>query len=332
MTRLRRSCGDAPGIRRHRRGRGFSYAWDDGTVVQDPDVLARIRALAIPPAWKEVWICPWANGHLQARGTDAAGRLQYRYHDAWRIRRDAEKFERMLEFGRRLDGLRDAVERDLDDRDPSRERVLAAATRLLDVASLRVGGAEYAQDHETYGLASLLKSHATVSGGTIRLRFTAKTGRLVRAEVADGDVASLLRTLKRRRSGGDGLFAWRTEAAWRPMHSDDVNEYLKAALGDEFSAKDFRTWNATVRCAVELAAAGPPPASLRLRRQRVAEAVEAVADHLSNTTTVCRRSYVDPRVIEAYLEGSVIEAVGSDAASRRDAEAAILELCEAQSR
>ncbi|HLK43478.1 MAG TPA: DNA topoisomerase IB [Thermoleophilia bacterium] len=334
MARLRRSHYPGPGIRRRRHGRGFGYRWDSGDAVRDDAVLERIARLAIPPAWKEVWICPWANGHLQAVGTDAAGRRQYRYHDEWRRRRDAEKFDRMLEFARALPALRDTVAAHLAEEGLGRDRVLAAAVRLIDVGLLRVGGEEYAEEHETYGAATLLREHVRLRrAGTIVVDFTGKAGKPHHLELRDGELAEVLKALKARRTGGPELFAWRECGGVHDVRSEDINQYVKALMGDEFSAKDFRTWSATVLAAAELAgAAGEQPSrggrrrraspSLSSRRGAVVSAMRAVADQLGNTPAVCRSSYVDPRVVDRFNAGHTLRlpagaAVGAD----RDADA-----------
>ncbi len=306
MARLRRSDLDVPGIRRRRRGRSFSYSWDSGEAV-GADELDRIRALAVPPAWNDVWICPWPNGHIQAVGTDAAGRRQYRYHDRWREQRDHEKFERILEFGRRVPALRSQVDEDIGGRGLERPRVLATAVRLLDIASLRIGGKEYAEDHETYGLTTLRKRHARVAGDRVVLTFTAKSSRKVRVEVTDEEVARTVGALKKRQGEGSNLFACRARSGWTDIGAIHVNDYIKDAIGSEFSAKDFRTWNATV-LAASLFAERQARARVDARpsRRAASTVVASVAEHLGNTPAVCRASYIDPRVIECSTHGETI--------------------------
>jgi DNA topoisomerase-1 len=328
MGRLRRSCCDGPGISRRRRGKGFSYHWDQGQKVEDQEVIARIKALAIPPAWKDVWICPWPNGHIQALGTDAAGRRQYRYHDRWRELRDEAKFERLLDFGRRLPDFRQTVTADLSVDGTPIERACATAARLLDTASLRVGGEEYANDNETYGLATLLKEHVNLKGDCANFVFTSKTHQEVRIRVQDRQVAEVLRILKRRRGGGRDLLAWRQGSRWRDLRSDDINDYIKSGLGTDFSAKDFRTWNATVLAAQHLAELDPRPVGERARRAAVAEVVKRVADHLHNTPAVCRKSYIDPRAIDYFHRGEVVILPEPGPADREELEAAVLALLE----
>lgn len=329
-SRLRRSDCAGPGISRHRRGRGFSYHWPDGRRVDDPAVLERIRALAVPPAWTEVWICPWPNGHLQAVGTDAAGRRQYRYHDRWRERRDREKFERVLELGRIMPRVRRVVAADLGRPGLERRRVLGACVRLLDVASFRVGGEEYAEEHDTYGLATLLPRHARVHGEVVAFDYVAKSGQHRRIEVTDPTVAAVVAACKRRRGLELGLLAWKEGRRWVDVRSDDVNAYVKEVAGPAFSAKDFRTWNATVLAAVGLAGVVPVPASARGRRRAVRAVIGDVAAHLGNTPAVCRQAYVDPRVVERFWRGQTIGPALArplaPAARRRAAEAAVLSL------
>lgn len=308
MPRLRRSDCSTPGIRRVRRGRGFSYHDADGAPVRDPEVLARIAALAIPPAWKDVWICPDANGHLQAVGTDAAGRRQYRYHDEWRRRRDELKFEKMLAFGRALPELRARVGADLAGDGLGRTTVLAAAVRLLDLGMFRVGGEDYAEEHETFGLATLQRNHVRVRAGALHFDYTAKAGKRRVLVIDDPEVTAIVSRLKRRRGGGDDLLAWREGRRWVDVRSDDVNAYLKEILGEQFSAKDFRTWAATVLAAVELAGVVATVPTRGARRRAVPGAIRRVADAIGNTPAVCRASYVDPRVLDRFEEGETVAA------------------------
>jgi DNA topoisomerase-1 len=325
--RLRRSACNGPGIRRRRRGKGFSYHHEDGTAVGD-DERARIVALAVPPAWTDVWICPWPDGHIQAVGTDSAGRRQYRYHDVWRQRRGHEKFDRMVELGERLPILRSRLSFHLRDDEPSRQRVLAAAVRLLDLASFRIGGEEYAEEHDTYGLATLRRRHVQVDGSEMVFDFPAKLGVRRLARVEDAAVAAVFAELKRRKGGGHGLLVCREGDRWRQLRSDDVNAYLKRWLGEQFSAKDFRTWNATVLAAVRLAAVDPVPPSERGRRRAVRTAMAEVADYLGNTPAVCRSSYVDPRIVETWdrSHGEALRNALQGRRGRRGRELAVLSL------
>jgi DNA topoisomerase-1 len=308
--RLRRSDPARPGYRRVRRGGGFSYRDGDGRALSD-DEVARIRALAIPPAWREVWICPDARGHLQAVGVDAAGRRQYRYHDVWRAQRDAAKFDHVLEVAERLPRLRRRVVRDLGRRGFDRDRVLAAACRLLELGCFRIGGQEYAVGEDaTFGLATLRGEHVHASGGALEFRYPAKGGIQRAVTVADDEVLALVRGL-RRRSGADGqLLGHRDGAGWHEVRAEDINDYLRAALDCEVTAKDFRTWHATVLAAAGLAAA---EARSRTARDRaVRRVVREVADFLGNTPAVARASYVDPRVIDLYHDGVTVSAALSD--------------------
>jgi DNA topoisomerase I len=308
MARLRRSDCSAPGIRRRRRGRGFSYTHANGSSVADAKTLERIRELAIPPAWSDVWICPWPNGHIQAVGTDAAGRRQYRYHDQWRRERDREKFDRTVDFAAMLPILRARVERDLAQDGLGRTRVLAAIVRLLDIGLFRVGGEEYADEHETFGVASLRKEHVRMQADVMVFTYHAK-GDIERVvEVRDEPARRVVASLRRRRTGGPRLFAYKQGRRWLEIHAPDVNEYLKDVMGGQFSAKDFRTWSGTVLAAAALAEGEPAPDE-RGRRRAVTEAVGKVAEHLGNTPAVSRSAYIDPRVIERFEDGETIGAI-----------------------
>ena len=294
-------------MRRVRRGRGFSYVDEDGNPVKSPGVLERIRGLAVPPAWEDVWLCPDPLGHLQATGVDAAGRRQYLYHPRWRERRDREKFERMLTFAELLPRLRRRLVRVLDDDDePTRDRVLAAAVRLLDVGMFRVGSAQYAEDDSGVGLATVRKEHVQVRGDAVEFDYPGKGGTRRRQVIEDPVTIDLITALKRRRGGPDELLAYREGRRWHDLRSDEINEYLKEQLGDEFSAKDFRTWNATVLAAVTLAANGREATSKTARKRAINESVRAVAQLLGNTPAVARRSYIDPRVFDRYQSGWTI--------------------------
>jgi DNA topoisomerase I len=313
VPRLRRSDCSAPGISRRRRGRGFELLDPAGERIDDPEVRARVDALAIPPAWRDVWICLDPMGHLQATGIDAAGRKQYRYHDLWRARRDREKFDDMIEFGRALPGLRRRVTRHLRADDAlTRRRVLACATRLLDLGFFRIGSEDYAEDNRTYGLATMLKRHVTVEGGEVVFDYAAKGGRRRVQAIADDDVRAVVAALKARRGGGEELLAHRDDGRWVDVRSPDINAYVKEITGGDFSAKDFRTWNATVLAAVALAREQERldergRASTKTSRKRaVSAAVKGVAAYLGNTPAVCRASYIDPRVIDRFQSGDTI--------------------------
>jgi DNA topoisomerase I len=307
VTRLLRSDCSGPGISRRGRGRGFEFRDDEGRLITDPEDLERIRALGIPPAWRDVWICPSPRGHLQATGTDAAGRKQYLYHDAWRTRRDAEKFDDMVRFAHALPDLRDHVEAQLDGDELTRERVLACAVRLLDRGFFRIGSEQYAVQNESYGLATMCKAHVTIGAdGEMVFDYPAKSGVRRVQEVVDPHVAEIVGALKRRRGGGDELLAYKEGRRWRDLRSDDINAYLKEATGDDFSAKDFRTWNATVLAAVALSVSGEVAGTKTGRKRAITRAIKEVAHYLGNTPAVCRASYIDPRVFDAYRGGLVI--------------------------
>jgi DNA topoisomerase IB len=335
MARLRRvDCGES-GFRRRRHGRGFVYLDQDGERIDDREALERIRSLAIPPAWKDVWICPLPTGHIQATGFDAAGRKQYRYHEAWRVRRDADKFESMRQFAERLPAVRDQVERDLVLDGMPRERALACAVRLLDRGSFRIGSEDYAEENDTYGLATLRKRHVSVQGDVVAFDYPAKGGLRRRQRVIDEESARAVALLLRRRGGGDELLAYKEGRRWRDVRSADVNAYLKLVSGDDFSAKDFRTWNATVLAAIALAVSGPVAGGSKAARARaIRRAVEEVARHLGNTPAVCRASYIDPRVFDRFdgglTIGGVLPELAADAegwpAVQRTVEEAVLDL------
>ena len=300
--RLRRSDCSGPGIRRRRRGRGFAYVDEDDRRVDEPEVLTRIAELAIPPAWDGVWICPYPNGHLQATGTDAAGRKQYRYHDAWRTRRDAEKFEDMVLFARALPRLRRRVDRDLRDCGTlDRGCVLACAVRLLERGFFRIGSEQYAEDNQSYGLATMRKEHVTIEdGGLMVFDFPAKSGQRRVQGLIDDRACAIVAALKRRRAGGHELLADKLGRTWADVRSEDINAYVKEATGGDHSAKDFRTWNATALAAVALAVSGESAHTKTARKRAIKRAVDEVAGYLGNTPAVCRASYIDPRVFDAF--------------------------------
>jgi DNA topoisomerase IB len=306
MARLRRADCSRPGIIRRKRGRGFHYVRDDGRAVKDKATLARIRELAIPPAWTEVWICPDPLGHLQATGFDDAGRKQYLYHAQWQELRNRNKFDEAIEFGKALPKLRRRTAADLAGKDMGRARVLACAVRLLDLGFFRIGSERYAEDNASFGLATIRKTHVSLNGREISFDFPAKSGRRHVQSVADKEVLPVVRKLKRRRGGGRELLAYRDDGHWVDVRSQDINDYIKEATGGEFSAKDFRTWNATVLAALNLAADDPTELSAAARRRRINEAVAVVADYLGNTPAVCRRSYIDPRVFDRFDSGETV--------------------------
>jgi DNA topoisomerase IB len=304
-VRLRRSDLTGLGVRRIRAGRAFRYL-DPGGQPVPPEELDRIKQLVIPPAWREVWICPWPNGHIQAVGFDAAGRRQYLYHPRWREKRDKEKHDHVLDFAATLPGARQIVLARLAGRGLTRERVLSAAVRLLDLGFFRVGGERYAEDNGTFGLATLRREHVSFSGGEIVFSYAAKGGYERVQAVAEPQVVRVIQALRSRRAGGSALFAYYQQARWHGVHSQEINLYLKELTGLDVSAKDFRTWNATVLAAVGLAVSPIPRGSASSRKRAVARVVKEVSEYLGNTPAVCRASYIDPRVIERYQRGDSI--------------------------
>jgi DNA topoisomerase IB len=304
--RLRRADCTGPGLRRRRNGRGFVYLDPDGERIKEPEVLRRIQELVIPPAWDEVWICPYPGGHIQATGLDDRGRKQYLYHPRWRERRDQAKFEDMVSFARTLPDLRDDVERDMARDDMGREHVLACAVRLLDRGFFRVGGEDYAVTNKSYGLATIRKEHVRLRGDTLVFDYPAKSGKRQIRAVVDPLVADTVARLKKRRGGTPELLAYKERRRWVDVRSDDINEYLKGTTGQDVSAKDFRTWNATVLAAVALAVSGEVAATKTGRKRAISRAVKEVAYYLGNTPAVARASYIDPRVFDRYRDGDTI--------------------------
>jgi len=305
MPRLRRSSCSSPGLTRRRAGSGFVYLDLDGQRIDDGATLERIRSLAIPPAWKDVWVCLDPHGHLQATGTDAAGRRQYLYHPRWRAHRDRQKFDHMLDFARALPRVRRCVARRLQGDDLRRARVLACAIRLLDRGLFRVGGEEYADENGGYGLATLERGHVRVENGSrLVFDYPGKTGRRHVQTVDDVATVAVVAALKRRRSGGDELLAYRNGRGWTDIRAADINDELKVLAGIDCSAKDFRTWHATVLAAVLLA--GAPDRSAGGSQRLINEVVRDVANQLGNTPAVCRSSYIDPQLFDRFRAGSTI--------------------------
>lgn len=322
MVRLKRVSCSGPGLRRVRAGRGFRYVDAAGQPVREDAVLERIAQLVLPPAWDDVWICAIPNGHVQATGVDAKGRRQYRYHDAWRLQRDLAKHDRILDFAARLPAARERMRADLVTGGLTRTRVLACAVRLLDLGFFRIGGEQYASENQSYGLATLRKEHVSVGrDGTLSFEFTGKSGKLWERSLAEPEVLAVVSALKRRRGGGDELLAYRDgagrSAAWVDVKSGDINGYLREVTGGDDTAKDFRTWSATVLAAIGLAVSTHAE-SRTARRRAVTRVVQEVADKLGNTPAVCRSSYIDPRIIDLYDDGRTIapdlEALGEEAA------------------
>jgi DNA topoisomerase I len=296
-----------------RRGRGFSYADDAGERVTDEVMLERIRGLAIPPAWEEVWICLDALGHLQATGIDAAGRKQYLYHPRWREQRDRQKFDKMLRFAEALPALRRGVAHDLTGETLSRESVLACAIRMLDVGLFRVGGDEYAEQGSGLGLTTIERRHVSVHrDGVISFDYPAKSGIRRKHSIRDAECHTVVKQLKHRRGGPEELLAYRRGRRWERLDAEEVNEYLKAHAGEDFSAKDFRTWNATVMAAVVLAADGREARTKTARKRAMDGAAREVAEMLGNTPAVARRAYIDPRIFDRYQSGWTIRSALED--------------------
>ena len=313
MPRLRRSDSSGPGIRRLRSGRGFTYRTDEGETVRDTELRERIESLAIPPAWTEVWIAPYPNGHIQATGIDAAGRRQYLYHPTWREKKDRVKYDRAMALAETLPGARRGVTIDLRSDGYQRERALAAAFRMLDTGSLRVGSEQYAAEHGSFGLTTLLCAHArVVDGDTVRLEFPAKSGQEWESEIRDADLAAFVSALKRR-GGRARLLAWKDEKGWHPLSASEVNEDVRRRTGGEFTAKDFRTLHGSAAAAVSLAKAGPK-STVSARKRAVAQAMRDASDVLGNTPSIARSSYVDPRIVDAYDDGITIDPARTRAA------------------
>jgi DNA topoisomerase I len=323
--RLRRSKLDKPGYGRRRSGKGFIYLDTDGSRLTDQAAIERIKALVIPPAWTDVWISTDERGHIQATGYDAAGRKQYLYHRVWRTTRDEQKFDHALEVAEKLPEMRERLCGDLSSRGLTRSRVLAAITRLLDMGMFRVGSAQYADREEdpSYGLSTLRPDHVRTAGGCVVLEFPGKGGVEHARSVDDGEVCQVLRDLKRRRKNEKRLFAYWAGREWRPVHADEINEYLREISHEEMSAKDFRTWHGTVKAAEELAEIGPQPTKAK-RKKAVSHAMKEVAELLGNTPTVARQSYVDPRVVDLYEEGKVADVDPAD--PQENTEEAVLDL------
>jgi DNA topoisomerase-1 len=326
VPRLRRADCSKPGLRRRRAGRGFGYLDATGNRLTDRETLERIEALAIPPAWDDVWICPDPYGHLQATGVDAAGRRQYLYHPVWRIKRDRLKFDHMVSFGRALPGMRRRIAKDLARPGLDREKVLACATRLLDLGFFRIGTEGYAEQNQTYGLATIRKDHVRVRGNEVEFDYVAKSGKQRLQSIADPAVLDVVSALKRRRQGGPELLAYRTEdGEWSDVRSADINAHIKEITGGDFTAKDFRTWNATVLAAVALAVSDEAR-SAAARKRAVARAYAEVAHYLGNTPAVCRASYVDPRVVDCYASGVTVAGTLRRLGTRRQVERALIDL------
>ena len=306
-------CSDEhKGLSRRRSGKGFAYLDARGARVTDTATLDRIRALAIPPAWTDVWICPRATGHIQATGRDVKGRKQYRYHADWTAHAAGNKFDRLTAFARALPRLRAQVEADLGKRGMCREKVTATAVRLLEITLIRVGNAQYAKQNRSYGLTTLHKRHLELGSGALTFAFRGKSGVEHEVKVRDRRLATVVRAV--RDLPGQQLFKWRAEdGTLCPLTSDDVNAYVREAMGQDFSAKDFRTWAGTVSAARALRDMEPPTSATDAKR-KITICVKAVSGLLGNTPTVCRSSYVHPKVFEVFTAGTLADLLpGPDA-------------------
>ncbi|WNG85106.1 DNA topoisomerase IB [Mycobacterium sp. ITM-2016-00316] len=320
--RLRRSDLHGPGITRRRNGKGFSYRAVDGTRLDDADALARIKDLVIPPAWRKVWISPHANAHIQAVGTDVAGRRQYIYHQAWQDDRAEEKFDRVLELSTRLPAWRERIAEDLEGRGLTRDRVLALALHLLDLGYFRAGGEQYADEHESYGLATLQCEHVTLRDGVAAFDYPAKSGVRRTIEIENPEVVRAVRALLRRDGRTDRLLVCRNGSDWADIHASDLNARFKELVGAEFSVKDLRTWHGTVLAAAAFAEADPPETEGKSARA-VSDVMKRVSGELGNTPAVARNSYVDPRVVAGYQQGITIAAAVKRAAKQKDPSTAV---------
>ena len=297
---LRYTTDAMPGIKRLKRRGGFAYVTAGGAPVTDADELARIRSLAVPPAYTDVWICPLPNGHLQATGRDARGRKQYRYHKRWRAVRDENKFDRMIAFAKALPAIREAVHRDMGRPGLPREKVLATIVSLMERTAIRIGNDEYARENDSFGLTTLREEHVDVAGATVRFTFRGKSGKNHEIAVRDRRIAAIVK--RAQDLPGQQLFEYLDDdGVARPVRSDDVNAYVRDVAGGDFTAKDFRTWEATMMCALHLAAVEAAERTQSERKAQIAEAVARVAEHLGNTPTVCKKSYIYPGVIETFL-------------------------------
>jgi DNA topoisomerase I len=303
---LRYVSDSTPGIRRRRAGKGFIYLDSSGRRITDRATVARIRSLAIPPAYADVWISPQANGHIQATGRDARGRKQYRYHPRWREIRDETKYGRMLAFSEVLPRIRKRVERDLSQPGLPREKVLAAVVQLLELTGIRVGNDEYARANQSFGLTTLREDHVAVSGSTMRFEFRGKSGKVHRVSLSDRRLARIV--ARCQSLPGEELFQYvDDEGVHQTIGSSDVNDYLREIAGDEFTAKDFRTWSGTLLALGALEEFGPAP-SEREAKSTILAAIDQVAQRLNNTRAICRKYYVHPAIFEAYLTGALLQA------------------------
>ena len=315
--RLRRSTLDKPGLTRKRRGKGFAYYDSDGELLTDEKTLQRVKDLVIPPAWKKVWISPHPNGHIQAVGTDAAGRRQYIYHQAWQEERAEEKFDRVLDLSLQLPQWRARVTEDLGAKGLGRDRVLALALHLLDRGYFRAGGEQYADENESYGLATLLCEHITLHRDSVMFDYPAKSGVRRTLEITDEAVVRAVRSLMRREGRTDRLLVCRNGSGWTDIRADDLNARFKELVGEEYSVKDLRTWHGTVLAAEAFVDADPPVSQKVIKRVESA-VMKEVSEALGNTPAVARGSYVDPRVVRGYEQGQTIAAAAKRADRARN--------------
>jgi DNA topoisomerase-1 len=311
---LRYVNANVAGFGRRRKGkRSFAYFDADGRAITDAVVIARIRSLAIPPAWEDVWICPFENGHLQATGKDARGRKQYRYHPRFRQVRDRNKYEHIIAFAQALPAIRRRIEADLSRPGLPRDKVLAAVVRLLEATLIRVGNEEYAKENHSYGLTTLRQQHVDVTGARIRFEFRGKSGVEHEIDLEDGRLAEIVRQC--HELPGQELFQYLDDGGdWHDVNSGDVNDYLHEIAGEEFTAKDFRTWSGTVLAAMALSGLDGFTTTAQARKN-IVRALESVAHRLGNTKAVCRKCYVHPAVFEGYLDGTLVRSLKGAAAS-----------------
>ena len=331
MPRLRRTFPDQPGWTRRRAGKGFTYLDEHGQRL-DAEQVQRCKDLVIPPAWTDVWITPHPNGHLQAVGTDDAGRRQYLYHPQWRASRDAAKFDRILVFGKALSKARERVLADIGADGMSLERGCAVAVRLLDLGYFRIGNDVYTDANGSFGLTTMLREHVSRTKDGLRFTFTGKSGIEHDITIDDPSATQALDVMRRRRGGGDRLLAWKDGRRWKALSSSDVNDYIRTCFGIDATAKDFRTWHATVIAASALAETDEPGQTKASRKRAVSAAMKEVSEFLGNTPTLARTSYVDPRVVEAYERGRTVKVRGkydTDDARQAALERAVLKLLNA---
>jgi DNA topoisomerase-1 len=295
---------EEPGIRRRRSGKGFGFRNPNGTAVKDKETLARIKSLAIPPAYTDVWICADPRGHIQATGRDDKGRKQYRYHPRWREVRDSTKYERMLDFGKALPAIRQRIEADMAKRGLPREKVLATVVHLLENTLIRIGNATYSKENKSFGLTTLQDKHVEVDGGKMRFQFKGKSGKIWNLQVKDRRIARIVKSCQD--VPGQHLFQYLDDDGERHgVTSQDVNDYLREISGQDFSAKDFRTWAGTVLAAIALTEFESFDTKAAAKRN-LKDAIERVSSRLGNTPAICRKCYIHPQVLDCYLEGDLV--------------------------